>query len=146
MEGGFLGAAAAEKGTCRWEGWSCGMATRQEHPECTHHSSQGWTFSTQTVCPPHCWVSFSHPMSWEEAKEHPWALSCSFLPHVPLQPLAAQHQVGLFTPALPAPPGYSHSTNPALVAAQTIPAVTNAVSLDTSVLSDSFVAFHKWGN
>lgn len=63
----------------------------------------------------------------------------------PAAPLAAQHQVGLFTPALPAPPGYSHSTNPALVAAQTIPAVTNAVSLDTSVLSDSFVAFHKWG-
>lgn len=31
-----LGAAAAEKGACRWEGWSCEVAIRQEHPLSDH--------------------------------------------------------------------------------------------------------------
>lgn len=129
----------------------------QEHPSrsdqpCAarpNRSPLGWMSSTETVSPAHWLISPSYPtaVAWEKAEEHHLALPCS-LP-APC-PAAASGTTGVErVSSHPRSPisGYSPSSESGTGGCSNSPRGHKQwVSQETFTPSDSFVAFHGWGN
>lgn len=127
------------------------IPSRSDQPRATRpaRSPLGCKSSTETVSPRHWLISPSYPMAlaWEKAEEHNLALPCS-LP-APC-PGAASGTTGVErVSSHPRSPisGYSQSSESCTGGCSNSPRGDKQwVSQETFTPSDSFVAFHSWGN